>query len=162
MLRALIPGSFDPPTNGHLNLIERSARIYDQIDVVVAQNSEKGYTFTAPERFEMIDELVAPLDNVHVHIWDQLIVRFARKVGAKLMIRGVRALSDFSYEFELSMLNKGLDPEIETVFLPTDPQYFVLRSSAIKELIRLGGDVSAMVPPLVERKLRQRLDPRVG
>lgn len=157
MLRALMPGSFDPPTNGHLNLIERAVKIYDHLDIVVAQNSQKTYTFAAEERLEMMKALTEKWDTVHVHIWDRMIVEFARKVGARIMIRGVRALSDFSYEFELSMLNKGLDPEIETIFMPTDAQYFVLRSSAIKELVRLGGDVSAMVPSLVEDRLRRTI-----
>jgi pantetheine-phosphate adenylyltransferase len=154
-----MPGSFDPPTNGHLNLIERAVRIYDAVDVVVAQNSQKSYTFLAEERLEMMTVLTSEWPTVTVHLWDRMIVEFARKVGARIMIRGVRALSDFSYEFELSMLNKGLDPEIETIFMPTDAQYFVLRSSAIKELVRLGGDVSAMVPPLVEERLRERIAP---
>ncbi|MEX2443701.1 MAG: pantetheine-phosphate adenylyltransferase [Alkalispirochaeta sp.] len=157
MLRALMPGSFDPPTNGHLNLIERAVNIYDHIDIVVAQNSQKTYTFDADERLHMMKTLTAKWDTVEVHVWERMIVEFARKVGARIMIRGVRALSDFSYEFELSMLNKGLDPEIETIFMPTDAQFFVLRSSAIKELVRLGGDVSAMVPPIVEEQLRRRI-----
>lgn len=159
MLRALMPGSFDPPTNGHLNLIDRAVKIYDAVDVVVAQNSQKSYTFLAEERLEMMTALTREWPTVTVHLWDRMIVEFARKVGARIMIRGVRALSDFSYEFELSMLNKGLDPEVETIFMPTDAQYFVLRSSAIKELVRLGGDVSAMVPPLVEERLRERIAP---
>lgn len=157
MLRAILPGSFDPPTNGHLNLIERSQRIYDEIYVVVAHNSQKKYTFDARERLEMMQELTAGWDTVHVHLWERMVVEFAQKVDARIMIRGVRALADFSYEFELSMLNKGLDPEIETIFMPTDAQYFVLRSSSIKELVRLGGDISAMVPPLVEKKLFERI-----
>jgi pantetheine-phosphate adenylyltransferase len=157
MLRALFPGSFDPPTNGHLNLIERAAGIYDKIDVVIAVNPTKQYTFSADERFDMMKELVEPFDNVSVQLWDRLIVEFAEKVGARLMIRGVRALADFSYEFELSMVNKGLNPAIETIFMPTDPQYFVLRSSQIKELARLGGDISSMVPDLVADALRGKV-----
>ena len=157
MLRALYPGSFDPPTNGHLNLIERGSRIFNEIDIVVASNITKQYTFTAEERVEMMEELVKGFDNVHVHRWDQLIVQFAQKVGAHIIIRGVRALSDFAFEFELSMLNKGLNPEVETMFLPTDPQYFVLRSRSIKELARLGGDISSMVPPNVAKALYDRL-----
>jgi pantetheine-phosphate adenylyltransferase len=159
MLRALFPGSFDPPTNGHLNLLERASRIYDEIDVVIAVNPNKGYTFTADERFEMMRELVQEYSNVQVHLWDKLIVTFAEKVGARIMIRGVRALADFGYEFELSMINKGLDPAVETIFMPTDPQYFVLRSTSIKELARLGGDISTMVPPIVAEALHERLGP---
>lgn len=157
MLRVVMPGSFDPPTNGHLNLIDRAARIYDEVEVVIAQNSEKRYTFSAEERVDMLMELLSGYRNVHVHLWDKLIVEFARQIGARIMIRGVRALTDFAYEFELSMLNKGLNPDIETIFIPTDPQYFVLRSSSIKELVRLRGDVSTMVPPLVEQKLKERI-----
>lgn len=159
MLRALFPGSFDPPTNGHLNLLERASRIYDEIDVVIAVNPNKGYTFTAEERFEMMRELVEQFPNVQVHLWDKLIVKFAEKVGARIMIRGVRALADFGYEFELSMINKGLNPAVETIFMPTDPQYFVLRSTSIKELARLGGDISTMVPPIVAEALHERLGP---
>ena len=163
MLRALFPGSFDPPTNGHLNLIERAAGIYDRIDVVIAVNPTKQYTFEAQERYDMMSELVRPYANVGVHLWDRLIVEFAEKVGARLMLRGVRALADFSYEFELSMVNKGLNNSIETIFMPTDPQYFVLRSSQIKELARLGGDISSMVPDLVADALRRKLArPKTG
>lgn len=157
MLRAIMPGSFDPPTNGHLNLVERARKIYQEVYVVVAHNSQKQYTFEADERLEMMKELTSQWPNVYVHLWERMIVEFAQKVNAPIMIRGVRALSDFSYEFELSMLNKGLDPEIETVFMPTDARYFVLRSSAIKELVRLGGDVSAMVPLIVEEQLRKKI-----
>lgn len=157
VLRVLMPGSFDPPTNGHLNLIERAIRIYDAVDIVIAQNSQKQYTFDAEERREMLEALTAQWPSVQVHVWERMIVEFAQQVGARIMIRGVRALSDFSYEFELSMLNKGLDPEIETIFMPTDARYFVLRSSAIKELVRLGGDVSTMVPRIVEERLRERI-----
>lgn len=159
MLRALFPGSFDPPTNGHLNLIERASRIYDEIDVVIAVNPNKGYTFTADERFTMMKELVERFSNVAVHVWDKLIVKFAEQVGARIMIRGVRAIADFGYEFELSMINKGLNPQVETIFMPTDPQYFVLRSTSIKELARLGGDISTMVPPIVAEALHERMGP---
>jgi len=157
MLRALFPGSFDPPTNGHLNLIERASVIYDEILVVVASNPVKEYTFTAEERYEMMCDLAGEFSNVRVHVWDNLIVKFAEKMNANIMIRGVRALADFAYEFELSMMNKGLNPRIETIFMPTDPQYFVLRSTTIKELARLGGDISSMVPPKVADALTDRL-----
>jgi len=159
MLTVIFPGSFDPPTNGHLNLIERCAGLYDRVHVVIATNILKSYSFTASERFEMLEHMVAPFGNVIVNHWDKLIVEFARKVDARLMIRGVRALADFNYEFELSMLNKGLDPSIETIFMPTDPKYFVLRSSAIKELARLGGDISSMVPDFVAGRVIERFKP---
>jgi pantetheine-phosphate adenylyltransferase len=157
MIRALFPGSFDPPTNGHLNLIQRASEIWDEIDVVIAENTLKKYTFSAAERIEMMKTLVRDYENVHVKVWDKLIVDYAEKVGAKIIIRGVRALADFAYEFELSMVNKGLKPGIETIFIPTDPKYFVLRSSAIKEIALFGGDISSMVPPLVADALRSKL-----
>ena len=160
MLRALMPGSFDPPTNGHLNLIERASRIYDEIEVVIAVNQQKQYTFDSDERFGMMKELVKPFNYVHVHLWDRLIVEFAEKMDARIMIRGVRALADFAYEFELSMINKGLNPKIETIFMPTDPKYFVLRSSQIKELARLDGDISHMVPDIVAEALKEKLGVR--
>jgi len=157
MIRALFPGSFDPPTNGHINIVRRAAGIFDGISIVIAVNPNKGYTFSAEERYDMMEELVADIENVDVHLWDRLIVEFADREGAKVMIRGVRALDDFEYEFELSMLNKGLNPRVETILMPTDPQYFVLRSSAIKELARLGGDISSMVPPAVVRAIDRKL-----
>lgn len=146
MLTALFPGSFDPPTLGHMNLLDRCSDIYDKIYVVIAVNSQKKYSFSAEERLAMMKKLTEVYANVEVVVWDKLIVRFAEKVQAKIMIRGVRALTDFNYEFELSMINKGLNSSIETIFMPTDPKYFVLRSTAIKELARLGGDISQMVP----------------
>lgn len=162
MLRALFPGSFDPPTNGHLNIVHRASAIYDEIEVVIADNPNKRYTFNAEERVEMMTELLDSYENVHVHLWDRLIVEFAEKVDAKIMIRGVRALADFEYEFELSMLNKGLNPNVETIFMPTDPRYFVLRSSAIKEMARLDGDISTMVPDSVAVRLKDRMHERAG
>jgi len=159
MLRALFPGSFDPPTNGHLNIIQRCSVIYDELDVVIAVNVNKAYTFSAEERYEMMSDLVRDYSNVRVHLWDRLIVEFAEKANAKIMIRGVRALDDFEYEFELSMINKGLNPNVETIMMPTDPRYFVLRSSAIKELARLNGDISTMVPETVAERLKEKLRP---
>jgi pantetheine-phosphate adenylyltransferase len=156
-MKVIFPGSFDPPTNGHLNLIMRAAKIWDEIDVVIAENPGKTYTFTAEERKKMMEALVKDCGNITVAIWDKLIVDYAEKTGAKILIRGVRALADFTYEFELSMVNKGLNPSIETIFMPTDPKYFVLRSSAIKEIASLGGDISPMVPPIVAEALYRKV-----
>ncbi len=156
MLRALFPGSFDPPTNGHLNIVDRCVRIFDEIVVVVASNPQKAYAFSAEDRFAMVSEMMESYDNVRVRHWNRLIVECAEEEGAKVMVRGVRALDDFSYEFELSMINRGLNSRVETLLIPTDPQYFVLRSTAIKELARLDGDISTMVPPNVARRLRER------
>ncbi len=156
MVKAVFPGSFDPPTFGHLNIIERARTIFSEIHVVVAVNSEKKYLFSEDERVELIRDLVQPWANVHVHSWNKLIVAYAKQIDARVLIRGVRNLSDFSYEFDLAMMNRGLNPEIETIFLSTDPEYFVLRSSAIKELASFGGDVSSMVPDSVARVLRSK------
>jgi pantetheine-phosphate adenylyltransferase len=157
MIKAMLPGTFDPPTNGHLNLIERSARLFGSLDVVVADNIVKKCLFTADERMEMLREMLAPYPNVRVVSYTGLVVDYARKEGITVMVRGVRALVDFGYEFELAMTNKQLYPELEVLFMPTDPVYFVLRSSAIKEMATFGADVSTMVPKSVAEKLRSRV-----
>jgi pantetheine-phosphate adenylyltransferase len=158
MLKALFPGSFDPPTNGHINVIDRASKIFDELEIVISINVQKSYLFQPEERFSMMSELVQGYKNVRVHLWDKIIVDFAEKVGARVIIRGVRALGDFTHEFELSMINKGLNPAVETFLIPTDPEYFVLRASVIKELVAFGGDVSSMVPPIVEEAMRKRLN----
>ena len=157
MFKAVFPGSFDPPTLGHLNIIERVAAVFDEVAVVVAENRQKKYLFTAQERLEMMQELVKPNKGVRCFIWDSLIVDFMKRENIRLLIRGVRGMEDFSYEFELSMMNKALHPHIETLFISTDPRYIVLRSSSIKELASFNGDVSLMVPPLVVKALEKKL-----
>lgn len=157
MHKAVFPGTFDPPTNGHLNLIERAARIFDELYIVIATNQAKQCLFSGKEREQMMKELLADYDNVQVKPWDRLIVEFAEKHNAEVILRGVRALADFGYEFELAMTNKQLRPEIDIMFMPTDPKFFVLRSSAIKEIALYGGDVSTMVPKRVADALRKRL-----
>ena len=157
MLRVMYPGSFDPPTNGHLDIINRAVRIFDELEIVIATNPDKRTFFSAEERFGMMQRLVAGLPNVRVHRWEGLVVEMAEKLGARIMLRGVRALSDFNYEFELSTMNRALNSRIETIFLPTDQKYFVLRSSGIKEVARLGGDISQMVPPLVAEAVFAKL-----
>jgi pantetheine-phosphate adenylyltransferase len=157
MKRVIYPGTFDPPTNGHLNVISRAAKIFDQIEIVIAVNPEKKCVFTPKERLEMLKELLKTYKNLNVHLWEGLIVDFAQKIGANIILRGVRALSDFDYEFELSMMNKALNADIETIFIPTDKKYFVLRSSAIKEVAYYKGDISEMVPDLVAKALKLKL-----
>ncbi|MEW5816468.1 MAG: pantetheine-phosphate adenylyltransferase [Spirochaetota bacterium] len=157
MLKAILPGSFDPPTNGHINIIQRASQIFDEIELVISINVQKAYLFSPDERFKMMHELVAEYKNIKVYLWDRLIVDFAEKMNVRVIIRGVRALDDFSHEFELSMMNKSLNPNIETLLIPTDPQYFVLRSSAIKELAVFNGDISKLVPPIVEKALKVKL-----
>ncbi|MDR3168185.1 MAG: pantetheine-phosphate adenylyltransferase [Treponema sp.] len=156
MLKVTFPGSFDPPTLGHLNIIERAASLFDEVLVVVAENRQKKYLFSAEERRHLLTELVKSRENVSVAVCDTLIVEFMKKRGLRLLLRGVRGAEDFSYEFELSMMNKLLDAHIETLFMTTDPEYFVFRSSAIKELASFRGDVSGMVPPLVVDALKAK------
>ncbi len=156
----LYPGSFDPPTYGHLDIMKRAAGIFDQLEVLIADNPRKSYFFTAQERLAMMSEMVSDWPNVNVTIWHGLVVKYAEKIGARIILRGVRALADFDYEFELSMMNRALYPKIETIFLPTDQKYFVLRSSAIKEVALFGGDISEMVPPVVAKALRERVKAR--
>jgi pantetheine-phosphate adenylyltransferase len=154
VLKAAFPGSFDPPTLGHINIIQRAASIFDELVVVVAENRQKKYLFSAGERVSMIRELVKSRKNVAVETCGTLIVEFLRSRDIRLLVRGVRGVDDFSYEFELSMMNKALNPQIETIFMTTDPEYFVLRSSSIKELASFHGDVAGMVPPLVAEALK--------
>jgi len=156
MLKAVFPGSFDPPTSGHINIIERASAVFEELIVVVAENRQKKYLFSAEERRSMLGELVKDRKNVSVAVCDTLIVDYMRKNNVKLLIRGVRGLEDFSYEFELSMMNRTLDPEIETIFMTTDPEYFVIRSSSIKELASFRGNLHGMVPPLVAEALAKK------
>jgi pantetheine-phosphate adenylyltransferase len=147
MIKAAFPGSFDPPTFGHIDIISRAGALFDEVLVIVAENRSKKYLFTAKERALMLETLFSGRKNVSVAVCDSLIVDFLKKMDIKLMIRGVRGVNDFLYEFEISMMNKALDGKVETVFMTTDPKYLVLRSSAIKEVASFGGDVSAIVPP---------------
>jgi pantetheine-phosphate adenylyltransferase len=156
MLKAAFPGSFDPPTSGHINIIKRAASVFDELVVVVAENRQKKYLFSSDERSSMIKELVKGWKNVTVTVCDCLIVDYIKKMGIKLLIRGVRGLQDFSYEFEVSMMNRTLDPGIETIFMTTDPEFFVTRSSSIKELASFKADLGNMVPPLVAKALKDK------
>ena len=156
MKTAVFPGSFDPPTFGHLNIIERSCRLFDKIDVVIAVNPDKQYLFSANERLSMLKELTKNYKNVGVHVCNTLISDYCRKVGASILLRGIRNINDFSYEFDLSLINRSLNPEVETLFVPTEQRYFLIRSSSIKELARFGGDISAMVPPIVEKAIKEK------
>ena len=156
MTKAVFPGSFDPPTSGHINIIHRAASIFEELIVVVAENKQKKYLFSVEERASMVQELVKDRKNITVAVCETLIVEFMKKEGIKLLVRGVRGLEDFSYEFELSMMNRTLDPGIETIFLTTDPEYFVIRSSSIKQLASFNGNLHGMVPPLVAKALKDK------
>ena len=154
MAKAVFPGSFDPPTFGHLNVIERTISLFDEIDVVVAVNPEKNYLFSAEERVQMLSELTKDYRNVKIHTWHSLIVNYAVQSGATVLLRGIRNATDFAYEFDLSLINHSLNSSIDTIFVPTEQKYVTIKSSSIKELARFGGDVSKMVPELVAEKLR--------
>ena len=160
MVKAVFAGSFDPPTFGHLNIIERAQKLFPEIHVVIAVNKNKNYCFSGEERLDVIQQLVSRWNNVSVHLWDSLIVDYAKKIKADVLIRGVRNDNDFLYEFDLAMMNKSLNPQIETLFLVPDPKFFVLRYSSIKELAAFGGDVSTMVPPIVEAMLKKKFSPK--
>ena len=153
-MKVLFPGSFDPPTNGHLNLIRRASKVFDAVEVVIGDNGDKTNVFTVEERVDFLEEITKDIVNVKVGVTNRLIVEYAKEVGAKVLIRGVRALTDFGYEFELAMTNKNLDPEIEIIFMPTDPKYFVIRSSVVNEVARMHGKITGMVPDCVERALK--------
>ena len=155
VMKAAFPGSFDPPTLGHMNIIQRSVEIFDEITVIIAENRLKKYFFSAEERLELISELVKPWKKVSAALCKGLIVDFLKEKSIPVIIRGIRE-GDFSYEFELSMLNKALYPHMETLFMSTEPRYIVLRSSSIKELASLQGDVSQMVPTVVAEALKKK------
>ncbi len=157
MIKAVFPGSFDPPTNGHLDIIQRASKLFDNVDVVISVNPSKQYMFSEQERLEMLQELLKDYENVQVHLWEGLIVNYAKEHGDKVLIRGIRSANDFSYEFELAHMNQNLNPQIETMFLPSKEKWGVVKSSSIKELAMFGGDISRMVPPLVVDALKKKL-----
>ena len=156
MTKAVFAGTFDPPTYGHMNVIERASGLFDELDVVIAYNPNKASLFTVEERLAFLRELTAGYKNVTVHQWDKLIVKYAEQNNASVMIRGIRNTNDFAYEFDLSLMNHNLDPKIETLFIPTEPKYVIVRSSSIKELAEFGGDISGMVPPVVEKAIKEK------
>ena len=149
----IYPGSFDPITNGHLDVIERAAKLFDRVIVAVAVNSSKDPLFTKDQRQEQITEAVATLGNVEVSAFDGLLVDFARDQKSQAIIRGLRAVSDFEFEFQLALMNRKLEPNIETIFMMPRETYTFLSSKLVKEIAQLGGNVSAFVPPHVERAL---------
>ena len=156
-VKAIYPGTFDPLTNGHLDLIARGAKIVDELVVAILRNTEKGAPlFTVPEREEMIREAVSGFGNVTVATFDGLLVDFARAQGAKAVIRGIRAISDYEYEFQMAMMNRKLDPELETLFMMPAEKYTYVSSRLIKGVFNLGGDVSGLVPPLVMERLKAK------
>ena len=154
---ALFPASFDPVTNGHLDLIERAHAVFDELVVAVARNVAKQGTFSVEERIEMLQSAVNHLQGIRITAFDGLLVDYARHIGAHVLLRGLRAVSDFEYEFEMALMNRHLYPEIETLFMMTSQKYFYVSSSRLKELVRFGANVAEFVPPAVALKLKEKL-----
>ncbi|ACF13663.1 pantetheine-phosphate adenylyltransferase [Chloroherpeton thalassium ATCC 35110] len=155
--RAIYPGTFDPITNGHIDVLERALSIFDEITVVVAVNNQKKPLFTAEERMEMIQEAVAGYSGVKVEILQEgLLAEYAHRKEAVAIIRGLRQFIDFEYEFQIALMNRNLYPEITTVFLMPNEKYTYLASSIIREVSRLGGDISNLVPPCVLSRLKEK------
>lgn len=154
---AVFPGTFDPFTNGHLDLTRRAARLFDRVVVAVAMNPGKGTLFTVEERVEMIRVATKGVKGIDVVHFDDLVVACAQRVGAQVMIRGLRAVSDFEFEFQMALMNRRLSRRLEIAFLMPDQKYTYLNSTLVKEVARLGGAITGLVPPLVERRLHERL-----
>jgi pantetheine-phosphate adenylyltransferase len=157
-VKAIYPGTFDPPTNGHVDLIQRGAKLFSHLTVAVLNNPGKDPLFTVAERVEMLQEAIGALDNVSVATFDGLTVEFARHEGASAILRGIRAISDYEYEFQMALMNRRLAPEIETVFLQPAGRYSFVSSRMIKEVFSFGGDVTGLLPPNVLKRLRGRIN----
>lgn len=154
---AIYPGSFDPFTYGHQNIIERSVKVFDQIIVAVAHNTSKKTIFTVEERVEILNEVFRNRDDVKVDYFEGLLVEYIKKMGTNVVLRGMRTVSDFEFEMQMALANKTLSSELETVFMVTDSEFSHISSSVIKEVVSLNGSASHMVPEIVETKLREKL-----
>ena len=154
---AIYPGSFDPITNGHLDLISRGSKLADRLIVAVLQNQRKQSLFTVEERVEMLTEVVKPYPNVEIGWFHGLLVDYVTKRGANFILRGIRAISDYEYELQIAHMNRRLSPGVETVFLMADEAYSFVSSQLVKEVASLGGNVSGLVPPLIEERLKSRV-----
>jgi pantetheine-phosphate adenylyltransferase len=157
-VNALYPGTFDPPTNGHVDLIQRGSKLFDHLTVGVLTNPVKDPLFTVDERVEMLEEATRAMTNVSVATFSGLMVEFARNHGASAVLRGIRAISDYEYEFQMALMNRRLAPEIETVFLQPAGRYSFVSSRMVKEVFSFGGDVTGLVPPNVLKRLRARVN----
>jgi pantetheine-phosphate adenylyltransferase len=155
-ITAIYPGTFDPITNGHLDLIERGAKIFDRLIIAILTNPDKDPVFTIPERAEMLRAVSRHLANVEVDIFDGLLVDYAARRGAQVILRGIRAVSDYEYELQMALMNRKLSPQMETVFMMPAEAYSYLSSRLVKELFRLGGPIKGLVPEIVEERLRNK------
>src|SRR6201996_1022783 len=156
MRTAIYPGSFDPLTNGHLDVVQRAAKLFDRVIVAVAQNEGKNPLFSQAERLEMVNRSITHLANVEAEVFDGLLVNYVEQRGAQAIIRGLRAVSDFEFEFQLALMNRKLDERVETIFMMPKDTYTFLSSRLVKEIARLGGDIGAFVPVQVQEALRSR------
>src|ERR1700690_1280697 len=157
--KAIYPGSFDPPTNGHLDLIERGAKIFEELVVAILRNSEKSPMFSVAERLEMLRELTAHLKNVRIDTFDGLMVEYAKSLEATCILRGIRAISDYEYELQMALMNRKLEPTLETVFMMPADKYSYVSSRLVREGAQAGGPVKGLVPEAGEQKVREKLDP---
>ncbi len=160
MSKAVYPGSFDPVTNGHLDVIERAAKVFDHLTVAVVRNLGKSPLFSVEERMDLLRSSTAHLSNVSVDRFEGMLVDYLHSVGAKVVIKGLRAISDFEYEFQMALMNRKLDSEIETLFMMTHNRYSYLSSSLVKEVARLGGEIDDLVPDVVLPAIRAKLGER--
>ena len=158
-IKAVYPGSFDPPTNGHLDLIERGSKIFDELVVAILRNPEKSPLFSVPDRRSMLEAMTSGLDNVSVETFDGLTVEYAVKIGASAVLRGIRAISDYEYELQMALMNRKLQPSLETVFMMPAEKYSYISSRLVREVAQLGGNIDCLVPELVAQKLREKMDP---
>jgi pantetheine-phosphate adenylyltransferase len=157
MKTAVYPGTFDPITNGHLDIIKRASRIFDHIIVSVSNNLSKNPLFTLEERHRLIENSIRDLDNVDVDVFDGLLVHYAEKKGATAIIRGLRAVSDFDYEFQMALMNRKQNPKLETIYLMPSEEYTYINSTVVKEIARLGGRIDCFLPPAVQRALEDKI-----
>jgi pantetheine-phosphate adenylyltransferase len=157
--RAIYPGSFDPPTNGHLDLIQRGSKIFEELVVAILRNPEKSPMFSVAERMEMLRELTADLSNVRIDMFDGLMVEYAKSMDAMCVLRGIRAISDYEYELQMALMNRKLEPTLETVFMMPADKYSYVSSRLVREVAQAGGPVKGLVPEAVEQKVREKLDP---
>jgi pantetheine-phosphate adenylyltransferase len=157
-IKAIYPGSFDPPTNGHFDLIERGSKIFDELVVAILRNPEKDPLFSVADRRKMLESMTSAFDNVSVDTFDGLTVDYALRVEAQAILRGIRAISDYEYELQMALMNRKLQPGLETVFMMPAAKYSYLSSRLVREVAQLGGPIDCLVPDVVRQRLREKID----